>query len=176
LKNECIWVNLVAHPNCILMKKYLVLIPFLIIGFVSISSAQKKNDSAAIKALIEKETKAFFEIDYKTWADSWAQTSYAFWSFADTTDVNSFSGWDNISKGFGEYFRTAKPSKANIERNWLDIKIFGNGAYARFTQHVKDNTNRQPQAEVRVLEKINGQWKIVCVNVIAIEKNNEPKR
>jgi hypothetical protein len=158
------------------MKKHLVLSQLLIFGLFSFAFAQKKNDSDAIKALIERETKAFFEIDYKTWADSWAQTSYSFWSFADTTDVNSFSGWESINKGFSEYFRTAKPSKAAIERNWIDIKIFGNGAYARFTQHVKDNTTRTPQAEVRVLEKINGQWKIVCVSVIAIEKENEPRR
>jgi len=141
--------------------------------------AQKKNaDVNAIRAVIERETKAFFEIDYKTWADSWAHTPYAFWSFADTTDVNSFSGWSQIEKGFAEYFRTSKPSTAKIEREWLglEIKIFGNGAYVRFNQHVDDNTRRPAQAEVRVLEKINGLWKIVCVSVIALEKDNEPKR
>ena len=137
--------------------------------------AQKNNDVEAIKSLIEKETTAFFEIDYETWASSWAHTPYAFWSFADTTDVNSFSGWENINAGFREYFQTAKPSKAKIQRSWHDIKVFGNGAYARFTQQVSDNTVRQPQAEIRVLEKINGAWKIVCVNVIAIEKENQPR-
>jgi hypothetical protein len=143
---------------------------------ISISTiAQKNNDIDAIKALIEKETTAFFEIDYNTWSSSWSQTPYAFWSFADTTDVNSFSGWENINAGFTEYFQTAKPSKAKIERTWHDIKVFGNGAYARFTQRVHDNTLRPPQAEVRVLEKIKGAWKIVCVNVIAIQKDNEPK-
>jgi hypothetical protein len=158
------------------MKKYTVLIVLLTFVLFFQATAQKKDETAAIKDLIEKETKAFFEIDYKTWADSWAQTKYAFWSFGDTTDVNSFSGWERINNGFSEYFRTAKPSKANIERTWHDIKIFGNGAYARFTQHVKDNTERAPQEEVRVLEKIDGKWKIVCVSVIAIEKENEPRR
>ena len=165
-----------SPPNCIPMKKYPAIIFLFVFGLFSVATAQKKNDTEAIKALIENETKAFFEIDYKTWSDSWAQTPYAFWSFADTTDVNSFSGWENISKGFEDYFKTAKPSKADIQRNWLEIKIFGNGAYARFTQHVKDNTARPPQAEVRVLEKINGKWKIVCVTVIAIEKDNVPRR
>lgn len=142
----------------------------------SVSSfGQKNNDVEAIKSLIERETLAFFEIDYNTWASSWAQTHYAFWSFADTTDVNSFSGWESINSGFKEYFRTAKRSKAKIERTWLDVKVYGNGAYARFTQQVYDNTERPPQAEVRVLEKIKGVWKIVCVNVIAMEKDNEPK-
>lgn len=158
------------------MKTVWIILPCLLFFLATSVLGQKKNDTDAIKNLIERETKAFFEIDYKTWADSWAHTPYSFWSFADTTDVNSFSGWENIDKGFAEYFRTARPSKAEIERNWLDIKIFGNGAYARFTQHVKDITARNPQAEVRVLEKINGQWKIVCVTVIAIEKENVPVR
>jgi hypothetical protein len=140
------------------------------------SASSSKNDSDAIKSVIEQETKAFFEIDKQSWQDSWAHSPYAFWSFADTTDVNSFSGWENIEKGFADYFRTAKASKAEIDRTWLDIKIFGNGAYARFTQHVKDNSARPPQAEVRVLEKINGQWKIICVSVIAMEKDNQPRR
>lgn len=157
------------------MKKQIFLSAVLTLLFLS-AHAQKKNDSEAIKAVIEKETKAFFEIDYKAWSETWAHTSYAFWSFADTTDVNSFSGWENIDNGFKEYFKTSKPSKAQIDRTWLDIKIYGNGAYARFTQHVKDNTRRRPQAEVRVLEKINGQWKIVCVSVIAIEKESHPRR
>ena len=147
----------------------------MLVCFVASVEAQKNNDVEAIKSLIEKETLAFFEIDYQTWSSSWAHTPYAFWSFADTTDVNSFSGWDGINAGFKEYFMTAKPSKAKIERTWHDVKIYGNGAYARFTQQVRDNTLRPPQAEVRVLEKINGAWKIVCVNVIAVQKDNEPK-
>src|SRR5690606_4880090 len=114
--------------------------------------AQKNNDVEAIKSLIEKETTAFFEIDYNTWASSWAHAPYAVWSFADTSDVNSFSGWDNINSCFREYFQTAKPSKAKIERQWHDVKVFGNGAYARFTQKVYDNTRRPPQSEIRVLE------------------------
>jgi hypothetical protein len=146
----------------------------MLVCFGATSIAQK-NDIEAIKSLIEKETTAFFEIDYKTWASSWSQTPYAFWSFADTTDVNSFSGWENINKGFMDYFKTAKPSKAKIERTWMDVKVYGNGAYARFTQQVHDNTLRPPQAEVRVLEKVKGAWKIVCVSVIAIEKDNVPK-
>ena len=143
---------------------------------LSFNTSAQKNDKEAIKALIERETKAFFEIDYNTWAESWAKTPYAFWSFADTTDVNSFSGWNKIDAGFRTYFNNSKPSKAQIQRTWLEIKIYGNGAYARFTQHVKDNTLRSPQEEVRVLEKIKGKWKIVCVSVIAIEKDNQARR
>ena len=160
------------------MKRVCSIALLIVLGFTSTTFAQSKDskDVEAIKALLVNETKAFFEIDYKTWSDSWAHVPYAFWSFADTTDVNSFSGWDSIDKGFAEYFKTAKPSKAQIDRTWLDIRVYGNAAYARFTQHVKDDSTRPAQAEVRVLEKIKGKWKIVCVSVIAIEKENEPRR
>jgi hypothetical protein len=158
------------------MKTTTVIFSVCMLVCLGVSSfAQKNNDVEAIKSVIEKETAAFFNIDYQAWADSWTHTPYAFWSFADTTDVNSFSGWDNIKKGFSEYFQTSKPSKAKIERTWLEVKVYGSAAYARFTQQVRDNTLRPPQSEVRVLEKVKGAWKIVCVNVIAIEKDNEPK-
>ncbi|QOI97899.1 MAG: nuclear transport factor 2 family protein [Flammeovirgaceae bacterium] len=150
--------------------------PALSQGKSKSKSSASANDELVIKSLIEKETKAFFEIDYTTWADCWIKAPYAFWSFADTTDVNSFTGWEAINKGFANYFKTSKPSKAKIERTWRDIRIYGNGAYARFTQHVSDDTERPPQEEVRVLEKINGQWKIVCVSVIAVQKENQPVR
>jgi hypothetical protein len=157
------------------MKTRKIILPVFVLLF-SFQSFAQKNEVDAIKAVIEKETKAFFEIDPKSWADTWSHSPYSFWSFADTTDVNSFSGWPAIEQGFSEYFKNSKPSQAKIDRTWHDIKIYGNGAYARFTQRVADNTNRPPQAEVRVLEKIKGQWKIVCVSVIALEKDNEPRR
>jgi hypothetical protein len=49
-------------------------------------------------------------------------------------------------------------------------------AYIRFTQNVDDESQRPPQAEVRVMEKINGVWKIICVSVIAMQKDNQPVR
>jgi hypothetical protein len=164
------------------MKKAILFFLVLAVsGNLAIGQAKKKsststNEELVIKSLIEHETKAFFEIDQKSWADCWAHVPYAFWSFADTTDVNSFTGWEAISNGFANYFKTSKPSTAKIDRKWGHIRIYGTGAYARFTQHVNDDTNRPAQEEVRVLEKINGQWKIVCVSVIAIQKENRPIR
>lgn len=161
---------------------FLILLTFSCAGLFAQDKKSKSkspppvNDEVAIRATIEKETKAFFEIDQKTWASLWVHEPYAFWSFADTTDVNSFSGWEDISKGFNNYFKTSKPSTANIKRDWHHIKIQGNMAYIRFTQQVTDDSNRPPQAEVRVMEKVNGEWRIVCVSVIAVQKDNEPVR
>lgn len=150
------------------MKKNIFI--FLLLGLVPGVLAQKNPDTDAIKVVIEKETKAFFGIDYKGWSDCWAQVPYAYKSYADTTDVNSFKGWNAINNAFAEYFKTAKPSQAMVSTDWHDFRVYGNGAYVRFTQTVKDDLMRDPTEEVRILEKQKGQWKIVHVGSIAKQK------
>ena len=76
-------------------------------------------------------------------------------------------GTKNIQRNFNEYFRTAKPSKSKIERTWIEIRVYGKGAYARFTQKITDEIDRDETSEVRVLEKDNGKWKIVVMNAMA---------
>src|SRR5688572_22830683 len=97
--------------------------------------AQKVNDVDAIKAVIERETKAYFGIDYKTWMESWVHSPAAFWSYADSSGITNHEGWKAIEIGFTDYFVTSKPNNSTqIERAWQEVKVYGNGAYARFKQ------------------------------------------
>jgi hypothetical protein len=132
------------------------------------ANAQKSNDVEAIKALIERETKAYFNIDYKTWTESWVHSPSALWSFADSTGITTYEGWKAIEIGFTDYFVTSKPDyRTNIERTWQEVKVYGNGAYARFKQYVVTNGVRGPeQLEIRILEKDQNQWKILLVGVL----------
>jgi ketosteroid isomerase-like protein len=127
-----------------------------------------QSDKEAIKAVIEKETTAFFGVDRKNWEVNWLDASYTFWAYSDSTAGSVVEGTENIKRNFDEYFRTAKPSKSKIDRVWLEIRVYGSGAYARFIQKVTDEIDRDETAEVRVLEKgKDGKWKIVCLNAIA---------
>jgi hypothetical protein len=134
------------------------------------SPVDEMQEVESVKAAIDRESQAFFGMDYSLWAESWAHVPYAYWSFADTTDVNYFEGWEAIERGFKDYFKTSTPSKAKMNRTYNDVRVYGNAAYARFTQKVEDNLGRDEQVEVRMLEKHNGQWKIVYVGVIARQK------
>jgi hypothetical protein len=125
------------------------------------------NDVDAIKTVIEQETKAYFGVDYKTWMESWIHTPSAYWSFADTTGIISYEGWKAIEIGFTDYFVTSKPSNTHVERTWQEVKIYGDGAYARFKQRViTDGVPGPEQVEIRVLEKNNNNWKILLVGVL----------
>jgi|SRR5690349_10946402 len=131
--------------------------------------AQKISDEQAIKEVIERETKAYFNIDYDNWMNSWSHVPYAYWSYADNDGINDFTGWKAIEIGFADYFVTSKPNVIEVERTWQDLRIYKNGAYARFKQTVITNGVRGPeQTEIRVLEKgpKDKEWKIILVGVL----------
>jgi hypothetical protein len=150
------------------MKKSMFLMAAVL--FLSIPVlAQKTDDVEAIKTVIERETKAYFDIDYDQWMDSWSHVPYAYWSYADTAGISDYKGWRAIEIGFSDYFVTTKPTPIEIERTWEDLRVYKDGAYARFKQRVISNGIAGPeQTEIRVLEKDpkDKQWKIVLVGVL----------
>ncbi len=157
-------------------SKYLIIISLLFVNIIS-ATAQNPKDVAAIKAVLEKETQSFFNVNKKDWEDTWLKVPYAYWSYSDSTGTSYIEGWDNISKSFEEYFKTQVSSrpidvahqaaKLTIDRTWHDIRIYGTGAYVHYTQKVNDNIDHDETSQIRVLEKKDGKWKVICVGVIA---------
>ncbi len=140
----------------------------LLFGWVAITAAvAQPNDIDAIKAVIAKETQSFFSVDRKNWEDCWWKVSYAYWSYSDSTSTSYIEGWDGLNKSFDSYFKTAKPSRAEIVNEWIEVKVFGTGAYVRFVQKVKDEIEHDETSQVRVMEKKDGKWKVICVDAIA---------
>ncbi len=127
-----------------------------------------QTDTDAIKAVIERETTFFFSVDKKNWEANWLNASYTYWTSCDSTGGSFVEGTDNIKLNFEEYFRTAKPSKSKIIREWQEVRIYGKAAYVRFIQKVIDEIDNEETSEVRFLEKDkDGKWKIICLNTIA---------
>jgi hypothetical protein len=152
----------------------------LCLSWLAFAPVTAQDDKAAIKAVIEKETTAFFNLDRKGWEETWLQTPYAYWSYSDSTGTSFIEGWDAVNKNFNEYFKTQVPNRQidvahqtnksdiSIERAWKEIRVYGSGAYVQYTQKVRDNKiHRDETSQIRILEKKNGQWKIVCVGAIA---------
>lgn len=109
-------------------------------------------------------------VDYKSWADTWAKVPYVYRSYSDATTTTYAEGWDALNKTFADYFKTARPANSEITNDWIEIRIFENGAYVRFTQKIKDNIDVEETSQIRVLEKKDGKWKIICLE--AISKNS----
>ncbi len=150
------------------MKSFALPLLLWAVGSAHAQPATKSSaDVEAIKAVIAQETSSFMNVDYKTWSDTWHKVPYAYWSYSDSTGTSYVEGWDQLTQTFAKYFRTEKPSKAKIVNEWIEIRVYGNGAYVRFVQKVTDNIDRDETSQMRVLEKKDGKWKVVCVGAIA---------
>jgi hypothetical protein len=161
-------------------KQLLLLAAWL---FSTGTHAQADKEVAAVKAVIERETTSFFNVNRKDWEDSWLHVPYVYWSYSDSTGTSFIEGWEALNKSFDEYFRTQVASRnidvahqsaaMKIEREWKDIRVYGNGAYAHYIQRVKDDRiERDETSQIRVLEKKDGKWKIICVGAIAKYPND----
>jgi hypothetical protein len=145
--------------------------------FLATLAVSAQDEISAIKAVIEKETFSFQNVDRKSWAGSWQQVPYAYWSYSDSTGTSFVEGWDSINKSFDTYFNTQVANRQidvagkglKIERQWGEIRVYKTGAFAQYVQKVKDGmTNRDETSQIRVLEKgKDGKWKIVYVGIIA---------
>ncbi|HWA36013.1 MAG TPA: hypothetical protein VG737_17855 [Cyclobacteriaceae bacterium] len=146
---------------------FIILVLLSIQPFVA-GAQDEKAEKAAIKSVIEKETTAFFNVDRQNWEVNWLDAPYAVWSYADSTGGSFVEGAANIKANFAEYFSTAKPSKSRITREWLEIRLYGKGAYVRFIQKAVDGIDVDTTSETRVLEKDkDGRWKIICLTANA---------
>jgi hypothetical protein len=145
--------------------KFFTLVFLIICGMPQAFSQPKETD--AIKAVIAKETSSYFNVDYKGWADTWLKVPYAYWSYSDSTNTSFVEGWDALNNSKASYFKNSKPSRATITNEWHQVRIYGNGAYVRFIQRVKDDIDRDETSQMRVLEKTKEGWKVICVAAIA---------
>lgn len=143
-----------------------LILSFWIVCQMSQVVAQTK-DADAIKAVIAKETSSYFNVDYKGWADTWLKVPYAYWSYSDSTNTSFVESWDALDKSKASYFKNSKPSRAIITNEWQEVRVYGNGAYVRFIQRVKDDIDRDETSQMRVLEKTKEGWKVICVAAIA---------
>lgn len=175
------YIHLTTIPPQALMKTFFICCVLACMPAAAVFSQDKAADreKIAIRRVIEAETDAFVNIDQKAWEATWADVPYAYWSYADSTGTTYVEGWKNITRFFDAYFRTAQPSrtidvarpegsKIKIERDWIEIRVYGSGAFTRHTQRVSNGKiHIDETSHVRVLEKKDGQWKIICVIVIA---------
>lgn len=130
-----------------------------------------EKEKLAIKNVIENETQSFFGRDYEAWKSNYAQTDYAFqaWSNKDGT-FDSNVGWDDINKQIGKYIEdNPEPISSHpiVERKNMLYKFYGdNVAYLTWDQFNsdQDEKNFHHSKEIRLMEKMDGKWKIVCVS------------
>jgi hypothetical protein len=169
------------------MKKLFYLLPLL--SFLCFASCQdtkttsgeliteasfnEEAELAAIMKVIENETACFFARDYDCWKDNWVNEDYAFqaWNNPDGT-YDAKVGWSEVDRRTGNFIKEnavtigGTQGHPNVERLNLRKRFYGNSvAHLTWEQYNSDDEEQayQISQEVRLMEKVDGEWKIVTV-------------
>jgi DNA-directed RNA polymerase subunit N (RpoN/RPB10) len=164
--------------------KFLAFIPLACFSCTKVAQTNfdENAEKANIMKVIEAETDCFFKRDYDCWQDQFTHTDYSYqaWSNADGT-FDASVGWNTIEKNLGKYIKEnpqekeeAGSSHPKVLRKNIKVKFYGNeAAHLTWDQYNSDRTNSYflQSKEVRLMEKINGKWKIVNVSAFWNYKN-----
>ena len=118
------------------------------------------QEKLAIIATLNDETKAAFQRDYDSWKDKWVHDPSITKTYINFPE-NSFSeslGWNEISR-FVKTFIEEHPEPEPVPTllNDIDVRLYGNGAWVSYESQ---DSLRGLKRETRLMEKVNGQWKI----------------
>lgn len=136
--------------------------------------ASKADDEAAIKAVVEKETTAWNARDAATMVSCWANTDYALTAvYHGVMERNNgvYFG-PNPNKNLPETVKAivatmGKPDGSTFKNENYVIRVTGKSAFAYFDQTTTTGDGSQRNAyQIRYLEKISGDWKIVYMGSI----------
>ena len=138
-------------------------------------------EEEAVKKVIIAETEAFWDKDFQKLSNCWAQEEYVrvvgWWEHGG---ISVRKGWSVIGARMHKQI-TEHPEKnhQNVTRENFNVRVSGNMAWATFDQYGTDTGEKAMDMpglsyETRILEKHNGQWKIVYVGwLLDGRKRNE---
>lgn len=161
------------------MKNHLF--PLLLAVSLTGTSCQKKIDiekeKAAIIAVIEEETEAFFDWDIERLGATHVQDETNIRLTATKSGYTYHYGWDEVESFFLDYFENeAEPGNFYEEKTNYRIKIYGECAWA-----VYDNDYFNEEGDFlsrsihsQILEKVDGEWKLVFYNSIYTSTWDDP--
>ncbi|MCD6566963.1 MAG: hypothetical protein J7K53_13580 [Bacteroidales bacterium] len=141
-------------------------------------------EKAAIKKVLVSETSAYLKQDLVAVLDVFAQDEKTIYLSVGSQGYKEIIGFEDITK----YFRKSSKSDWSaytdykVEKSNWNININGNNAMVYFNQTMKFNMDGEPMEthskEIRFMEKIKGDWKIVMlawIDMSFFEKGVEEK-
>lgn len=135
------------------------------------------KDSAEIMAVLKGEYKAYFEKDYAAWSSKFVQEDYLkYWGFWEgyPEKVRQYNSWkmldeDKRKRMAGEIKAYWDEDNPGMEMRDINLQIRGDVAWITFRSISKDQKTGAflgESLETKILEKIDGVWKIAYLNFL----------
>lgn len=142
------------------------------------ASITKEVEEEAIKKTILGEFDAWLNRDLSAWSEYYVDSPQNIYMITPGRSAGQLvyrTGFENMKISSEKNFKTPVNGLFDIiKREDWKIKIFGNVAYVSYKSTFKMGDVLVPAAELKVLEKIYGKWKISATAAIGDYKNATP--
>ena len=158
------------------MKTLLSVILFYTFIFQAISQESKEiNEIDAIKKVIIDEGEARQNNDFELFSGCWAHKPYILNYWAINWGCATIKGWEELSETFKANHKGEPDPDMKIRRENINIHINGSIAVSDFDLYVDNFNGKDLESKTNAtLEKINGSWKIIYLNVFFDKSFNKP--
>lgn len=148
------------------MKKYTLIILFftMILAISCKEKVDNEKEKTAIIQVLEAETEAFFDKDIDRLASYHIQDESNIRLTATKSGYTYDVGWDKIESFFLDYFENVMgPGEYYEVKKNYKIKIYDGSAWATYDNYYYDSNDELLSTSIhtQILEKVNGEWKIV---------------
>lgn len=130
------------------------------------ASADKAEVAAAMR-VVEYETNSFMKNDYDAWASCYKKGPGTLFTYVAKDELYQYSGWNQISKQIDSWMQEGDTARAgeDISRTNFNWSVNGNNVTLTFDQQIGEGG---PTKELRVLERVGDEWKILVMNAFGI--------
>jgi len=160
------------------MKKYSLLALALILcaGAYSQETTDPEKEKEAIIAVINAETQAYCDRDWDAFAATYKHDDSNMDIRASKTTYGITAGWESPGSSMKQSFANNPEPFKNLEaKKNFRIKVYQDCAWALFDQDTYNDEGEMVGSALGVnfLEKIDGEWKIVFLERLAISSYYE---
>ena len=153
--------------------RIILIVTIILISFSFIQSQDDKSkDVEEIKAIIKKQAESFYNNNFEDLMELWAHEPYV---IRMGSKGDKHIGWESVQSSYKNYLENNPiEQERKLDLSDFQVKIHDNVAWVVNNQKTERSSRLGSKAteswQVRVLEKKNGEWKIVYFINGLIEK------
>lgn len=150
-----------------LQPNFSSMVLFMTVLMMSCGHSDVAEDKKEVMSILKNETEAFAEGNYEKWADYWKQSPDILFTYTMNNQSNTVVGFETLGGLInGVMASREKNESSNFSRDYHDLQVNGDMAWAHFTQTDTLDGIPTKKHESRTLQRINGHWKIIGSNIV----------
>ena len=129
-----------------------------------------------IKKVVRAETESYYKSNPDAWQATWLHNAGITRAMVYKESYAIFKGWETFGPEAIAGLKEWKPGPVKIENTNYNIRTGGNLGWVEYDQKVSGEKDTSNSHEYRVLEKADGQWKIVSQTTLGLSSyENTPE-